>query len=164
MPTTVQVSVAKESLGFSAAHFLTLRGHICERLHGHNYRVSVSVDGEVDEATGFVIDFAVLKRTLRALVDPMDHRVLLPGRNPELTLREAGDALIVDYTRPGWLTIPAAHACILPVTSTTAERLAEHLGAETMRALEQEGVRTIRALRIEVEESPGQSATARIDR
>ena len=60
MTQSFQVSVSKESLGFSAAHFLTLRGHMCERLHGHNYRLSVTVEGTVDPATGFVVDFAVL--------------------------------------------------------------------------------------------------------
>src|SRR5512147_1914561 len=86
---TSQVTVAKESLGFSAAHFLTLPGHVCERLHGHNYRVAVTVEGPVDPVTGFVVDFAVLKRVVRAVIEPLDHRVLVPASNPALRTREA---------------------------------------------------------------------------
>lgn len=163
MPVTTQVAVAKESLGFSAAHFLTLPGHLCERLHGHNYRVSVVVEGPVDPATGFVLDFAVLKRVLRALIEPMDHRVLLPGRNPRLVLREEGEALVVDYLRPGWLTIPRDHACVVPVTNTTAELLAEHLESAVRAALGREGIPVPHRLAVEVEESAGQSATARFE-
>jgi 6-pyruvoyltetrahydropterin/6-carboxytetrahydropterin synthase len=154
-----QVTVAKESLGFSAAHFLTLRGHVCERLHGHNYRVSVTVVGAVDPTTGFVVDFAVLKRVVRGLVEPMDHKVLLPAANPALAIREEGNRLVVDYHWPGWLVIPVAHACRLPVTNTTAELLAEYLGQEVWAALRSESRPGLRRLTLEVEESSGQSAS-----
>jgi 6-pyruvoyltetrahydropterin/6-carboxytetrahydropterin synthase len=158
---SVRVSVAKESIGFSAAHFLTLRGHVCERLHGHNYRVHVTVEGEVDPATGFVVDFAVLKHTLRRLVEPMDHRLLVPAANPELRLREEGDALIVDYEWPDWLRAPRAHVCLLPVRHTTAEVLARHLADAALSELRSEAAPGLRGLELEVEESPGQWAAAR---
>ena len=58
--------------GFSAAH--RLRGYegACERLHGHNYRVAVSVCGEPG-ASGMVADFKVLKAALGRVVDQLDH-------------------------------------------------------------------------------------------
>ena len=46
------VSVSKDYLTFSAAHFLTIPNHKCESLHGHNYVVTVVVEGPVDRATG----------------------------------------------------------------------------------------------------------------
>src|ERR1051326_7378951 len=36
-----KISITKEDLVFAAAHFITYAGHRCEKLHGHNYRVSV---------------------------------------------------------------------------------------------------------------------------
>ena len=39
-----RLQVTKDQLGFAAAHFITMRGK-CERLHGHNYRVTVEVEG-----------------------------------------------------------------------------------------------------------------------
>ena len=45
-----RVRVTKDHLVFSAGHFITIdlpSGQICERLHGHNYRVSVRVEGPV---------------------------------------------------------------------------------------------------------------------
>ena len=45
--------------------------------HGHNYRVEVTVSGEVDPKSGMILDLAVLDRTLRqTVVDPMDHAFL----------------------------------------------------------------------------------------
>lgn len=64
---------------FEAAHRLphVAQEHKCFRLHGHGYRVEVSVAGEVDPATGWLLDFG----DLRAIVDPLireclDHRNL----------------------------------------------------------------------------------------
>lgn len=156
---TLQVSVAKEALGFSAAHFLTLPGHICERLHGHNYRVSVAVEGRVDPATGFVIDFAVLKAAIRALINPLDHRVLIPLANPGLTVRTEGERVVVDYTSPEWLVVPRTHACLVPVAHTTAEELARWLGTELMKGIQATPGAELTHIRLEVEESSGQSAT-----
>jgi 6-pyruvoyltetrahydropterin/6-carboxytetrahydropterin synthase len=157
VPTT-QVTVAKESLRFSAAHFLTLPGHVCERLHGHNYRVAVTVDGPVDSATGFVVDFAVLKRVVHSVIEPLDHRVLVPSANPSLRTCEVDGQLVVDYDRPGWLVVPAAHACLLPLPQTTAEVLAEWIAVNVWAALRQGGSSGLTRLVLELEESAGQSA------
>jgi 6-pyruvoyltetrahydropterin/6-carboxytetrahydropterin synthase len=161
-PSCFDVSVAKESLGFSAAHFLTLNGHVCERLHGHNYRLGAIVEGPVDPTTGFVVDFAMVKRSLRALAEMMDHRVLIPTHNPALTIHERVESLVVDYEWPGWLVIPRTHACLLPLVQTTAESLAGFLGQELWKALRESG-ETPTGLVVEVEESLGQSARYRID-
>src|SRR5262249_4273400 len=60
-----RVEVSKDYLVFASAHFITFRGHQCESLHGHNYRVGVAVEGAVDSECLFVLDFSVLKRIVR---------------------------------------------------------------------------------------------------
>jgi 6-pyruvoyltetrahydropterin/6-carboxytetrahydropterin synthase len=50
-------------------------GHKCKRLHGHSFRVEVSVEGPVD-ARGFVIDYAELDGAVQPLIDQLDHRLL----------------------------------------------------------------------------------------
>src|SRR5215210_4253675 len=77
-----RVQVSKDYLVFASAHFITFRGHQCETLHGHNYRVGVAVEGAVEPETLFVLDFSVLKQITRKLVDEIDHKVLLPTENP----------------------------------------------------------------------------------
>ena len=45
--------------------------------HGHNYELEVSVEGEIDPATGFVLDIAVLRQLLEeCVVAPLDHKNL----------------------------------------------------------------------------------------
>ena len=56
MSETYHVRLTKEHLIFSAAHFITFNGNICERLHGHNYRVFAEIYGPLDE-NQYVIDF-----------------------------------------------------------------------------------------------------------
>lgn len=161
MTSTFSVTVAKEYLTFSAAHFITIAGHQCERLHGHNYRVGVSVRGTVDRETGFVVDFAAIKRAVKPLIDAVDHRVLLAGRNAKLTVQEQGDRLEVSYRGRGWFTFPRGDVVILPVSDTTAELLAEYFAGELRGALDGAGA-VLTELVVDVEESVGQSATCRV--
>lgn len=62
---------------FEAAHHLphVPDGHKCKRLHGHNYRLDVSIAGDLD-SRGFVIDYADLDAAVQPLVDRLDHRYL----------------------------------------------------------------------------------------
>ena len=61
---------------FAAAH--TIRGHRgkCENLHGHYYRVQLTVQGNELDQTGMVCDFKQLKRWLKDVLDRFDHRCL----------------------------------------------------------------------------------------
>jgi 6-pyruvoyltetrahydropterin/6-carboxytetrahydropterin synthase len=63
---------------FEAAHRLTRvpAGHKCARLHGHSYRVEIHVEGPVDEAAGWVVDFGDIKDAFAPLLDRLDHRYL----------------------------------------------------------------------------------------
>ena len=56
MSEKYHLSITKDYLVFSAAHFLTYDGDICERLHGHNYRVTAEIHGPLDE-NHYVVDF-----------------------------------------------------------------------------------------------------------
>jgi 6-pyruvoyltetrahydropterin/6-carboxytetrahydropterin synthase len=51
-------------------------GHKCSRLHGHSFRIEVHVGGEVDARTGWVMDFADLKKAFLPLFDQLDHHYL----------------------------------------------------------------------------------------
>jgi 6-pyruvoyltetrahydropterin/6-carboxytetrahydropterin synthase len=65
------------SYHFEAAHFLPFvpKGHKCRRVHGHNYRIDISVSGHLD-ACGFVIDFFDLDAIMSPLIASLDHRTL----------------------------------------------------------------------------------------
>lgn len=63
---------------FESAHRLphVPPGHKCGRLHGHSYRVEVHVAGPVGAETGWVMDFADIKKAFEPLHDALDHRYL----------------------------------------------------------------------------------------
>ncbi len=64
------------SFAFEAAHELPWHPGKCSRLHGHNYRVEVTVEGPVDQ-NGVVLDFDELSALVqRELLDRYDHRFL----------------------------------------------------------------------------------------
>lgn len=155
---TFRVSVSKDYLVCSAAHFITFRGHTCETLHGHNYRLGVTVEGPIDAECLFVVDFAILKRVVRRYVDQMDHKVLLPTNNPKVAYRTQGNLTLVDYFGELTYQFPTKDCALLPVANTTAEMLAEWVAKGVRADLEREGCQ-LSFLEIEVEESFGQSAS-----
>ncbi len=61
---------------FAAGH--ALRGYKgkCENVHGHNYKVQVTVAGEQLNATGLLMDFVELRAAIKALIERLDHRFL----------------------------------------------------------------------------------------
>jgi 6-pyruvoyltetrahydropterin/6-carboxytetrahydropterin synthase len=159
--SSFRVQVSKDYLVFASAHFITFRGHQCETLHGHNYRVGVAVEGTVDSETLFVLDFSVLKQIARRLVDEIDHKVLLPKQNPKLSYREEGQRIAVDYFGEPTYVFPRADCAILPIPNSTAEMLAQYLGTRVRDELASSGYRHLDLLEVEVEENYGQSATWR---
>jgi 6-pyruvoyltetrahydropterin/6-carboxytetrahydropterin synthase len=82
----VRVRLTKE-FTFEAAHSLPKapEGHKCRRLHGHSFRVEVTVEGEVDPKTGWFIDYGVILEQVEPLRAKLDHYHLneVPGlENP----------------------------------------------------------------------------------
>ncbi len=61
---------------FASAHQLREYQGKCENLHGHNWRVVLRVKGEELDKTGMLLDFGVLKKTLRDLLESLDHKFL----------------------------------------------------------------------------------------
>lgn len=65
----------KRSFTFEAAHRLPHHPGKCRELHGHSYRLVVTVDRPVDPMSGLAIDFSELKEIVRReVVDRLDHR------------------------------------------------------------------------------------------
>jgi len=61
---------------FSAAHLLAQIGGKCEELHGHNFKVEVTVAAPNLNKSGLLIDFRVVKKWLNEIIDQMDHKYL----------------------------------------------------------------------------------------
>ena len=153
------VRLAKEHHVFSAAHFITFGAPgatICERLHGHNYRVSVEVDGPLDE-NQYVIDFIALRDELKAITDEFDHRMLLPTGHPLIRVTAGEREVEVVFTPDGrrWV-FPAGDCAILPVANTTAELLAQYIGQRLLAAIARRTAVNPSRLEVAVDENHGQ--------
>lgn len=156
-----RVVVAKEDLVFAAAHFITMPGHRCEALHGHNYRAGAVLEGAIAPDAWFVVDFGVVKKALKELTDALDHRVLLPTENPRLAVRTEGDRVTVAYDGRPKYVFPASDCVLLPMPNTTVEMLARHVAGRLRAALAERGATGLGAIEIEIEENFGQSAIYR---
>src|SRR5436190_23391255 len=115
------VHVSKDYLVFCAAHFTTYNGIECKRLHRHNYRVAVEVDGDLDE-NYYLFDFIALKRLTQAITDGLDHRMLLPAESKLIHVEERGINVHVQYGARAW-QFPREDCVLLPIAHTTAELL-----------------------------------------
>ena len=61
---------------FSAAHMLTAIGGKCEELHGHNFKVEVTIAAKDLNSSGIIIDFRYVKKWLQEILDNFDHKHL----------------------------------------------------------------------------------------
>jgi 6-pyruvoyltetrahydropterin/6-carboxytetrahydropterin synthase len=61
---------------FAAGHALRNYRGKCENVHGHNYRVRVSIEGPELDHAGLLVDFVELKRVMRAIIEKLDHQFL----------------------------------------------------------------------------------------
>jgi 6-pyruvoyltetrahydropterin/6-carboxytetrahydropterin synthase len=157
MSESFKVRVTKDHLVFCSGHFISYEGNKCERLHGHNYRTTVEVEGDLDE-NEYVFDFIALKHRTKAITDELDHYMMLPTRNRHITVTEEPGAVRVRYKEREWL-FPRGDCVLLPLENTTAELLACYIAQRLADDLRRHHGFIPRVLRVEVEENIGQSAT-----
>lgn len=158
MTTTFETRVTKDSLVFSAAHFITFNGNVCERLHGHNWRVDVVVAGQLDE-NHYVYDFIALRDATQDLVSQLDHRVLLPDRHAQISVSNDAQQqeVTAQFEQRRWL-FPEEDCVILPVANTTAELIAAWFADNLITGLQLAGIPQVSELRVGIEENFGQWA------
>jgi 6-pyruvoyltetrahydropterin/6-carboxytetrahydropterin synthase len=157
-----RVRVEKDNTVFCAGHFITYEGHLCEPLHGHNYRVAAGLEGPLDE-NFYVFDFSRLKRMLKAVVDRLDHRMLLPAESLRIKVERTGQEVVASYKDKRYV-FPASDVVLLPIPNTTAEMLARWIAGEIKASLTPAELAGVQAVEVEVEESFGQRAVYREER
>ncbi len=157
MKSEFSIHVAKENLKFSAAHFIAYKG-FREPLHGHNYQVGVRVEGSLAH-TGYVVDFGLIKKLTKEIVDRIDEHTIVPERS---------DCLRIDRSVPGQVRVryendefvfPAGDVAMLPIVHSSAEELARYIWEELVAALRSRGaLDEVAAVEVSVAEGPGQAA------
>jgi len=61
---------------FAAGHALRNYHGKCENVHGHNYKIHVTLEGEQLDAAGLLVDFHEVKRVLNGIIERVDHKFL----------------------------------------------------------------------------------------
>ena len=149
------IEVAKDYFNFASAHFLIFANGKREALHGHNYQVSVAVEGELDRA-GIVLDFIAFKPVVKRICDELDHRTLIQKDSSVLKIRRGGDHVTVAY-RNQRIVLPTADALLLPIVNTSTELLAEYIAAQIrVRTRHHFPAAKLKVIEVCVEEARGQ--------
>jgi 6-pyruvoyltetrahydropterin/6-carboxytetrahydropterin synthase len=155
------ISIYKEAFHFSAAHFLIFPNGEAERLHGHNYRVTVEIESDLTEH-GLVLDFKQVKPLVREICDELDEHFLVPGEHPVLSSRRIdGETTEVRYRDKRYL-IPTEDVLVLPINNSSSENLATWFGRELRARLARRFAEVEpRRMSVSVEEAPGQCGVYR---
>nr|WP_305794192.1 6-carboxytetrahydropterin synthase QueD [Myxococcus landrumus] len=112
------VTEISKEFTFEAAHRLpnVPPGHKCSRVHGHSYRIEITVRGPVDPHFGWIVDFAELNSAWQALHAQLDHRLLNDVEGLENPTSELLAAWV--YERLSFPNFPAARVVKLRVSET----------------------------------------------
>jgi len=136
-------------MDFQAAH--QLRGYEgkCARLHGHNYRLEVTIAGEQVNEQGLVMDFERLKAQVREVLEPFDHQHLNEIEPFAERPRAGPSPEAATTTSPG---LRPADGGLNP----TCENLARVLYERLAQRIKGEGVRVAR---VRLWETPNSAVT-----
>ncbi len=121
------------NLRFSAAHMIP-EHESCGVIHGHSYIVDVVVEGERSGEFGFVVDFKEVKEIVRELCKKMDHKVLIPLKNPKIHFTNKEGSVEFSIGNKMYM-LPKEDCVLLNLKSTSAEELSEYFAEELYRSL-----------------------------
>ena len=185
--TQFSIHLSKDTFKFNASHFVAYPG-FRERLHGHNYRVAVTLLGSHEIGRdGYVLDFGCVKSVAKRVCKEMNEFFLVPTLSDvlKITVDEGGNGIcgqcddgrkIVDdnkrlkRTYPGSVTIecedgskfmfPRQDCLLLPIMHSTCEELAVYVYGRLLMGLNRDYLAShgVTAMEVTVSESTGQDA------
>lgn len=108
-----------KTIDFEAAHWLPTfpEGHKCRRMHGHSFKVDVIVEGEVDPALGYLIDYGDIRKATEPVRNQLDHYVLNDIEGLENPTAEMLAKWLYDRLRP---SLPLLSRVVVRETCTSA--------------------------------------------
>jgi len=143
----------KTSLRFSSAHIIP-EYEKCGRLHGHTYAVHAKITGEYDK-NGIIMDFSLLKDTLKHITDDLDHKILIPEKNANVKIEKDDSSVKISFLKKTYV-FPLVDCVFLPISSTTAENLASYVLEKMQKNITIQ--KNIENIEIGVDEGYGQGA------
>lgn len=156
------LELAKDAHKFSVAHMTVFPDGRKERLHGHNYYVSLEIELRSDQFSDFV-DFAVLKSALKKLCERWDERVLLARLCPFMTDLKINEQETEFRLCSKRYVLPSDEVVWVETETIAVEALARVLAHELVDALKAQSLwGAFASLKVRVLETRGQSGTFQI--
>ncbi|MCK4848352.1 MAG: 6-carboxytetrahydropterin synthase, partial [Candidatus Heimdallarchaeota archaeon] len=160
MISIIQQKYSRSMNYFSASHFLPGFSK-CERLHGHNYVVKVTIDYQLSDSK-CLIDFRIVNSIIHSIIENLDHKILLPGNSLTMPIQSVME-------NKNWLvqikgkkySFPQKDVKILEeVTQTTTENLAIYFHRQISQKMEKyiSGCSELQ-LRVTIAETTGNEAS-----
>lgn len=168
LDTMFEVHVSKDTFKFNAAHFVAYPG-FRERLHGHNYRVSVRLLGKKKIGPdGYVIDFGCVKTVVKKVCKELNEHFLCPTLSNVMEITEIVDeeqeSVRLKCEDGSLFVFPKRDCAMIPIVHATTEELAVYLWGRILHGLDADYLvqRGIHTMEINCAEAIGQDATFRL--
>ena len=149
----LEIDGGYSGIRFSACHFIP--GHEkCSRLHGHSYIVRLRLEGDIG-AEGMIMDFVVLKKALKAMIDELDHKTLLPTESQDVKL-DITDVSVEAVSCGKRYVFPREDVVLLEIPNTTAEEMSKLMTKRIVSEIEFPD--NVKSVSIGLDEERGQTA------
>ncbi|KIG16372.1 Folate biosynthesis protein PTPS-III [Enhygromyxa salina] len=158
MPRETTIELCKEDMKFSAGHFTIYDASHRERLHGHNFRVSVAFTSVVAE-DGLAFDYGVYKSKIRELCQAWNEYMLIPTQSPHLRI-ESDERHVFCLFADERIPFLAKDVLLLPVSNVTLEELSRLMLERVKGIMAPSDLAQVRQVVVKVFSGPGQSASA----
>ena len=121
----MKLRISGDKLTIAAAHML-VRHDKCARIHGHNYKIELEVEGELNE-NDMVIDFGLFKSNVITMLKKFDHKILVPIESSDLHIETKEKQVIVNTCEGKRYRFPKEDVVFVPIKATTVELLSQHI-------------------------------------
>ncbi len=149
----LEIDGGYSGIRFSACHFIP-RHEKCSRLHGHSYIVRLRLEGDIG-AEGMIMDFVVLKKALKAMIDELDHKTLLPTESKDVKL-DVTDVSVEAVSCGKRYVFPREDVVLLEIPNTTAEEMSKLMTKRIVSEIEFPD--NVKSVSIGLDEERGQTA------
>ncbi len=149
----LEIDGGYSGIRFSACHFIP-RHEKCSRLHGHSYIVRLRLEGDIGEE-GMIMDFVVLKKKLKEMIDELDHKTLLPTASPDVSLK-VSDSDVEAISCGKRYVFPRMDVTLLDIPTTTAEEMSKMMVKRMVSEIA--FPQNVKSISIGLDEERGQTA------
>ncbi|HII82253.1 MAG TPA: 6-carboxytetrahydropterin synthase [Ferroplasma sp.] len=149
----IEVIGSLKGLTWSSGHYVP-DNEKCKNFHGHDYSLDVIIDSEDVEKSGMAIDFTIVKKSIKPVIEGMDHKFMVP----ESDIRQNSNPNFIDiYVEDNYRgTMSKNDIFVFPYPTDTAEFIAKYCYKEIFSRLLH--IMHQFKLRVIIHEGPGNTA------